>query len=124
MRRAGESAADVRPRWRWVEEFPGSVTVCDASGVIVEMNERSARMFREEGGRALIGSSVLACHPEPARSKLAEMMRERRANSYTTEKKGVRRFVHQSPWYEQGEYAGFVEIVVEIPADLPHFVRR
>ncbi len=107
----------------WVKEFPGAVTVCDAVGIILEMNDRAARMFGKEGGRALIGSNVLDCHPEPARSKLAAMMSERRANSYTVEKKGSRRFIHQSPWYREGAYAGFVEIVVEIPADLPHFVR-
>jgi hypothetical protein len=31
--------------------------------------------------------------------------------------------VYQSPWYAYGEYAGFVELVLEVPAQMPHFVR-
>ena len=39
------------------------------------------------------------------------------------EKKGIKKFVYQSPWYQEGQYAGFVEFVLEIPFELPHFVR-
>jgi PAS domain S-box-containing protein len=107
----------------WVEEFDAAVTVCDADGVILEMNDRAARMFREQGGRALVGSNVLECHPEPARSKLRRMMEERRSNTYTIEKAGRRRLVHQAPWHRDGEYRGFVEIVLPLPGEVPHFVR-
>lgn len=107
----------------WVQEFGAAVTVCDAEGVIVEMNDRSARMFAEQGGRALLGSNLLACHPEPARSKLRLLMQERRASTYTTEKNGRRKLIHQAPWHRGGEYAGFVEIVLALPDPLPHFVR-
>ena len=31
----------------WVREFGAAVTVCDTEGIILEMNDRSARMFRE-----------------------------------------------------------------------------
>jgi len=51
----------------WVEEFPGSITVCDREGVILEMNARSAETFQEDGGKELIGSNLLNCHPELAR---------------------------------------------------------
>ena len=75
-------------RHAWIEEFPGAVTVCDEKGTIIEMNEESARSFAEDGGAALIGKNVLDCHPEPARTKLAEMMAGRRTNVYTIEKNG------------------------------------
>jgi transcriptional regulator with PAS, ATPase and Fis domain len=107
----------------WVERFAGAVTVCDAAGVIVAMNERSAQVFAAEGGRALIGTDLLACHPEPSRTQLAELMAARRTNIYTIEKRGVKKLIHQSPWYRDGEYAGFVELSLEIPFDPPHFVR-
>lgn len=106
-----------------LRELPAAVTVCDAAGVILEMNERSARMFREEGGWALVGKSVLDCHPPEARAKLEGMMRERRPNAYTIEKQGKRKLIWQSPWYREGEYAGFVEIALDIPGELPHFKR-
>jgi transcriptional regulator with PAS, ATPase and Fis domain len=107
----------------WIKEFPGAVTVSDAGGIILELNDRALTMFASDGGAALIGTNMLDCHPGSARAKLEELMRARRSNSYTTEKKGVHKFVHQAPWYENGEYRGYVELVLEIPAPLPHFVR-
>jgi transcriptional regulator with PAS, ATPase and Fis domain len=108
----------------WVERFPGAVTVCDAEGVIVEMNDRAAEVFAAEGGQALVGTSLLSCHPEPARSRLLQLLRTGRTNVYTIEKHGVRKLIYQSPWYRGGRFAGLVEISLELPAQLPHFVRH
>ena len=109
---------------RWVEEFPGAVTVCDGAGVILAMNAEAAdKVFAADGGRSLIGRNVLDCHPEPSRTKLAEMLRSGQKNVYTIEKNGRKKLIYQAPWYENGEYKGFVELSMEIPSDLPHFIR-
>ncbi len=107
----------------WVREFPGAVTVCDPAGRILEMNDRSAEAFAGEGGRALIGRSLLDCHPEPARTTLRGMLEAGRANVYTIEKAGRRKLIYQVPWTRDGRYAGFVELGLEIPEQMPHFVR-
>lgn len=107
----------------WVEEFPGSVTVCDTEGRILEMNGRSREVFAADGGAALVGTNVLDCHPEPSRSKLRGMMDGRRTNVYTIRKNGKKKLIFQSPWFRDGAYAGFVELALEIPWDLPHFDR-
>jgi len=107
----------------WFNEFPGSITVCDPEGIILEMNERAALGFQADGGRDLIGKNLLDCHPEPARAKLLEMMNSRRKNVYTIEKHGVWKLIYQTPWFENGEYRGFVELSLEIPAEMPHFIR-
>lgn len=107
----------------WIKELPVAITVCDREGIITEMNEKSCQMFAKDGGSNLIGSNVLDCHPEKARKKLAEMLETGSANCYTIEKNGVRKMIYQTPWYEGGEYRGLVEIVMEIPFDLPHFKR-
>ena len=107
----------------WVREFAGAVTVCDAAGIILEMNDRAAATFADDGGRALVGTNVLDCHPEKARAQLAAMLASGQRNVYTIEKKGVKKLIYQSPWYRGGEYAGFVELSFEIPFELPHFVR-
>jgi PAS domain-containing protein len=107
----------------WVQGFPGAITVCDLDGVILEMNDQAAETFRQDGGRALIGSNVLDCHPEPARSKLATLLHTQQRNAYTIEKAGVTKLIYQSPWYRKGEYGGFVELSLEIDAPLPHYVR-
>lgn len=108
----------------WQQEFPGAITVCDRDGIILKMNEQSARVFADQGGKALLGSNLLDCHPEPARSKLATLLRNQEANVYTIEKRGVKKLIYQSPWYRDGAYAGMVELSMEIPAELPHFVRE
>ena len=107
----------------WVEEFPGAVTVCDTEGRIVEMNGRSLEVFAADGGAKLIGTDVLDCHPEPSRTKLKKMMDERRTNVYTIQKNGKKKLIYQAPWFKDGIYAGFVELSLEIPSDMPHFNR-
>ncbi len=107
----------------WIREFPAAVMVCDESGAITEMNDLAARNYEAEGGRALIGRDLLACHPEPARTKLAALMDGHQANVYTIEKHGRKKLIYQAPWFRVGRYAGFVEISFEIPSALPHFVR-
>jgi hypothetical protein len=107
----------------WVKEFPGAITVCDLDGIILEMNDRAAESFKDDGGLALIGKNVLDCHLEPARSKLERLMKECQHNVYTIEKNGVKKLIYQSPWYKNGEYAGFLELTLEIPFEMPHFVR-
>jgi len=111
------------PENAWVKEFTCPVTVCDPQGIILEMNDEAAEVFKDDGGRGLIGTNVLDCHPEPARSELEGMLAEQRRNVYTIEKKGVKKLIYQSPWYLNGEYAGFIEMAFEIPFDMPHFVR-
>ena len=108
----------------WTKEFPGAVVVSDTEGVILDMNDRAAQAFAAEGGRDLVGRSMLDCHPEPSRSILVELLAHPRINVYTVEKKGARSLVSQAPWYENGRYAGFVEVVLPIPDEIPHFVRR
>lgn len=107
----------------WVKEFPGAITVCDAEGIILEMNDAAIEAFKKNGGEKLIGTNLLDCHPEPARSKLKKLLATQRENTYTIEKNGVKKFIHQVPWYENGEYRGFVEFSLKIPAQIPHFVR-
>ena len=111
------------PDHAWVTAFPGAVTVCDRDGTILEMNDRSVQAFAQDGGAALIGTNVLNCHPEPARTQLAAMLESGRTNVYTIEKRGVKKLIYQAPWHRDGAYAGFVELSLEIPLELPHFVR-
>ena len=107
----------------WVQEFPGSITVCDAKGIILEMNDREVKAFQDQGGEKLIGTNLLDCHPEPARTKTQQLLETRQANVYTIEKGGVKKLIYQTPWFKGGRYSGFVELSLEIPAEMPHFIR-
>jgi hypothetical protein len=107
----------------WIKEFPAAVTVCDQEGVILDMNDQAARGYEKDGGRALIGRNMLDCHPEPARSKTLALLASGQKNIYTIEKNGVKKMIYQSPWFVDGCYAGFVELSLEIPWEMPHFIR-
>jgi hypothetical protein len=64
----------------WVDEIDMAVTVTDAEGRILSINQKSVTTLAEDGGAALVGSYVLDCHPEPARSRLAQMFLTQSAN--------------------------------------------
>jgi DUF438 domain-containing protein len=87
------------------------------------MNDRACASFADDGGAALIGTNVLNCHPEPARTSLEHLLKTGTSNCYTIEKQGKKKLIFQSPWYEQGEYRGLVEISIPLPDELSHFVR-
>jgi DUF438 domain-containing protein len=108
---------------QWFREFPASITICDKDGTILDMNTAATSTFAREGGGALIGTNVLDCHPEPARSKLEHLLRSGASNCYTIEKEGKRKLIYQAPWYEEGRYKGVVEISIALPETIPHFVR-
>ena len=108
----------------WINEFPGAITVCDADGIILEMNDQAGKSFAKDGGRALIGKNLLDCHPEPARTKTKRLLESKQKNVYTIEKNGVKKLIYQSPWYRDGKFAGLVELALEIPFEMPHFVRK
>jgi hypothetical protein len=109
---------------KWIKEFPGTIIVCNTQGIILEMNQRAIKSYQDQGGECLIGTNLMDCHPERARKTLKGLMERQEANCYTIEKKGRHRFIYQTPWYQEGKYAGFVEIVMTVPADIPHFIRE
>jgi transcriptional regulator with PAS, ATPase and Fis domain len=108
---------------KYFKETPFAVTICDKEGRILEMNDKSVKTF-VKGSQLLIGKSLLECHPEPARTKLQNMLNNHDVNAYTIEKNGVKKMIYQSPWYENGEFAGYIELSMEIPFDMSHFVRK
>ena len=108
----------------WAKELPGAITVCDQDGKILDMNDRAGKTFEKDGGFGLVGKNVLGCHPEPARAKLKGMLATGESNCYTIEKKGQKKLIYQAPWFENGKYSGFVELSIDIPDKMPHFVRK
>ena len=108
----------------WTKEFPAAITVCDADGVIIEMNNASAKVFEKDGGADLMGKNALDCHPEPARTKMRQMLENPASNAYTIEKDGQKKLIYQCPWYENNEFRGIVELSFPIPAQMPHFKRQ
>jgi len=107
----------------WMRELPAGITVCDRDGKIIELNAASERIFAPDGGAALIGQNLFGCHPADASEKLRAMMAEQRANIYISENGGTPLLVYETPWYQNGEYAGFVEFEIPLTVELLHILR-
>ncbi len=108
---------------KWVKEFPAAVTVCDTEGVITDMNEKAGETFKDGGGFSLIGKNLFGCHSDASNEKIKQIMNEQKPNVYTIEKHGKKKLIYQSPWFENGEMKGLVELSIEIPFEMPNFIR-
>lgn len=106
----------------YFEEADIAVTICDRDGNVLEMN-RQSRSINLKPGESLVGKNIIPCHPEPARSLLLRMLAGEEKHVYTIEKKGQKKLIYQIPWYEEGVYAGFMELSMVIPFEMPHKIR-
>jgi hypothetical protein len=108
----------------WAKETPFAITVSDKDGNILLMNDKSVKTFEKYGGINLIGASLFNCHPPMASNKLRDMLVNHNINAYTIEKEGLKKMIYQSPWFENGEFMGYIELSLVLPNDMPHFVRK
>lgn len=104
------------------EELPIAITVSDTEGNIVDMNQRSADV--NSHGQKITGRNMFECHPPRAAEILRGLYDRQEKNVYTIEKNGVKKLIYQTPWYDHGKFAGLVELSMEIPFDMPHYVRQ
>lgn len=109
---------------KWKDGVDFAITVCDAEGIITEMNAKAAATFAKYGGAGLVGKSLLDCHSERSGAMIKKMLAGNISNTYTIEKNGVKKLIYQAPWLKDGKPAGLVEISLEIPAVMPHHVRK
>lgn len=106
----------------WMDKFAGAITVCNTKGIIVYMNEFSVNQFKKYGGEKLLGTNLLDCHPEPSKSKLRKMLETPLENTYTIEKKGVKKIITQKPWMYKDKFCGVVELSFELPKNMENKV--
>lgn len=107
----------------WYKVFPGAITVTDKAGIILEMNDKSEEMFKNDGGYALIGHNAITCHKEPTQSKVRKMYETEQPNIYSITKNGKKQLVYQTPYFIDDKFAGVVEICLDLPDEVPHFDR-
>ena len=107
----------------WFEEIPCSVMVCDRKYKVLYMNDKAAEDHAEDGGRALVGTGLMECHPPDAQAKLREVLTSGRPNVYTTEERRRKKLVYQCQWIRGGRVGGVVQLVIELPKDMAHHVK-
>lgn len=107
----------------WQNNFSAAITICNKEGIITYMNDKAAAMFAGNGGYDLIRKSLFECHKAPSNEKIFEIMQTRKPHIYTTEKQGTKRLFYQAPHIENSEVLGIVDLAMEIPFEMPHFIR-
>jgi transcriptional regulator with PAS, ATPase and Fis domain len=107
----------------WINKLDGNVIVCDARGIIIYMNERAIINYAKDGGVDLIGKNLMDCHNERSREKILQIMETHVKNVYTIEKNGKKKIIYQTPWMDGDDFKGIVEFSLEIPYEMPHFIR-
>lgn len=99
----------------WFEHLPCALTVCDRDYKILYLNKAAAEVNAESGGKALIGRSLLDCHPQRARRMLRRVMASGKPHVFTTERRGVKKMVYEAHWQNDGEVGGMVEVYFRLP---------
>lgn len=98
-----------------------AITVCDKDGNILDMNNKSKETFAKYGD--IIGKSLFDCHPPKASEILSDLLKNHNVNAYTIDKGGVKKLIYQAPWFENGEFGGYIELSLILPNNMPHYVR-
>ncbi len=97
-----------------------AITVCDREGIVLYQNNRSVEVNGDVSGR-----SMLPCHSERSRQIIDRLINNGENNAYTIQKRDLRKLIYQTPWHDDsGCVAGLVEFSLEIPAEMPHYVRE
>jgi hypothetical protein len=105
------------------QELPFAITVCNTEAIILYMNDRSISTFHKYGGAEIVGTSLFDYHHGASGVKLRKLLNTQTKNAYTIEKNGIKKMIYQSPWFKDGEFAGLIELSLEIPIEMAHFVR-
>jgi DUF438 domain-containing protein len=107
----------------WYKVFPGAITVTDAEGTVIEMNEGSEKLFEKDGGYAVMGRNAITCHPARVQEKVRRIYEDHQFNIYSIKKNGKKHLVYQAPYFFGDEFGGIVELFLELPEHIPHFDR-
>lgn len=107
----------------YFKELDIAITVSDKDGRVVAMNNKSIATFEKFGGEKLIGTNLNDCHPPHAREIIKRLYESHKTNAYTIEKAGQKKLIYQTPWFDNGEFMGYVEFSLVLPEEMPHQVR-
>ncbi len=100
------------------KEVNFAVTVSDNEGNVVYQNDSSSDVNGDVRGKNMMG-----CHNERSRQIIMHLLNDAATNVYTISKKGRKKLIYQTPWFENGVVKGLVELSIIIPEELPHYER-
>lgn len=100
------------------KEINVAVTVSDTEGNVLYQNDSSVNVNGDVRGKNMMG-----CHNERSQQIILHMLKNAATNVYTISKKGKKKLIYQTPWFENGEIKGLVEFSIIIPETMPHYDR-
>ena len=98
-----------------------AITVCDKDGNVLYQNDSSIDVNGDTRGK-----NLMDCHNENSKKIIHHLIDEADTNAYTISKKGKKKLIYQTPWYEDDAtqtVGGLIEFSIIIPEDMPHFDR-
>ena len=98
-----------------------AITVSDRDGNVVYQNDSSLEVNGDARGR-----NLEQCHNPKSWEMIQHMLNDNVTNVYTISKKGKKKLIYQTPWYEDDAktmVAGLVEFSIILPEEMPHYVR-
>lgn len=107
----------------WFDAFPGAITATDENGIITNMNKASRERSEMQVGYDLVGHSAITCHKETTQVKVRRLYAEQKHNIYSITKDGKKQLVYQAACFTDGKFSGIVEMVLDLPDEVPHFNR-
>ncbi len=111
------------------KEINIAVTVSDREGNVIYQNDSSIEVNGDARGR-----NLQQCHNPKSWEMICHMLKEDVSNVYTISKKGKKKLIYQTPWYDENgeggtengkrEPAGLVEFSIILPEEMPHYDRN
>lgn len=105
-----------------------AITVSDKDGNVIYQNDSSIEVNGDARGR-----NLEQCHNPKSWAMICHMLEADVSNVYTISKKGKKKLIFQTPWYEENgqlttengkrEPAGLIEFSMVLPDEMPHFDR-
>ena len=103
-----------------------AITVSDKDGNVIYQNDSSLEVNGDARGR-----NLEKCHNPKSWEMIRHMIDDNVSNVYTISKKGKKKLIYQTPWYEENgevggeklemrEPAGLVEFSIILPEAMPH----
>lgn len=107
-----------------------AITVSDKDGNVIYQNDSSIDVNGDARGR-----NLEQCHNPKSWEMIQHMIAHDATNVYTISKKGKKKLIYQTPWYDESgevrgengevkrEPAGLVEFSIILPEEMPHYDR-
>ena len=98
-----------------------AITISAKEGEILYQNDESITVNGDARGRDLMG-----CHNPHSQKIIQHLLDDAATNVYTISKKGKKKLIYQTPWYEDDAkhvVGGLIEFSIVLPDEMTHYDR-